>query len=110
MLLIILVMMLVGCFMDTSAAAIIMVPILVPIAEGIGFDPIHFAMVMVLTFIIGGITPPVGATLFIATSVGNIKFEQLVKNIWPLVVLFGAVMFAVAYCPPLATFLPTLVK
>ena len=110
MLLIIFVMLLVGCFMDTSAAAIIMVPILEPIAAGIGFDPIHFAMVMVLTFIIGGITPPVGATLFIATSVGNVKFEELVKDIWPLVALFAIVMFAVAYYPPLSTFLPSLVK
>lgn len=110
MLLIILVMLLVGCFMDTSAAAIIMVPILVPIAKIVGFNEIHFAMVMVLTFIIGGITPPVGATLFIATSVGNVKFEDLVRNIWPLVVLFALVMFAVAYFPPLATFLPSLVK
>ena len=110
MLLIIIVMLVVGCFMDTSAAAIIMVPILEPIAAGIGFNPIHFAMVMVLTFIIGGITPPVGATLFIATSVGNVKFEDLVKDIWPLVALFALVMFAVAYYPPLATFLPSLVK
>ena len=110
MLLIIIVMLVVGCFMDTSAAAIIMVPILEPIAAGIGFNPIHFAMVMVLTFIIGGITPPVGATLFIATSVGNVKFEDLVRDIWPLVALFALVMFAVAYYPPLATFLPSLVK
>ena len=110
MLLIIIVMLIVGCFMDTSAAAIIMVPILEPIAAGIGFNPIHFAMVMVLTFIIGGITPPVGATLFIATSVGNVKFEDLVRDIWPLVALFALVMFAVAYYPPLATFLPSLVK
>ena len=110
MLLIIVVMLVVGCFMDTSAAAIIMVPILEPIAAGIGFNPIHFAMVMVLTFIIGGITPPVGATLFIATSVGNVKFEDLVRDIWPLVALFALVMFAVAYYPPLATFLPSLVK
>ena len=110
MLLIIIVMLVVGCFMDTSAAAIIMVPILEPIAAGIGFNPIHFAIVMVLTFIIGGITPPVGATLFIATSVGNVKFEDLVRDIWPLVALFALVMFAVAYYPPLATFLPSLVK
>lgn len=110
LLMMILVMMLIGCFMDTTAAAIIMVPILEPIAASMGFDPIHFAMVMVLTFIIGGITPPVGATLFIAVSVGKIKFNELVSEIWPLVVLFAAVMFSVAYIPAIATFLPSLVK
>lgn len=110
LLMMILVMMLIGCFMDTTAAAIIMVPILEPIAASMGFDPVHFAMVMVLTFIIGGITPPVGATLFIAVSVGKIKFNELVSEIWPLVALFAAVMFSVAYIPAISTFLPSLVK
>ena len=71
MFLMILAMMIIGCFMDTTPAAIIMVPIFQPLAASFGFDPIHFGMVMVLTFIFGGITPPVGATLFIASSVGQ---------------------------------------
>lgn len=109
LILMILIMLLIGCFMDTSAAAIIMVPILEPIAAGMGFDPIHFAMVMVLTFIIGGITPPVGATLFVAVSVGKISFEDLVKEMWPLIALFALVMLMVAFIPPISTFLPSLV-
>ena len=107
--LMILAMMIIGCFMDTTPAAIIMVPIFQPLAAALGFDSIHFGMVMVLTFIFGGITPPVGATLFIASSVGDIPLSKLVKDMWPLILLFFIVMMLVAYFPPLSTTLPALV-
>ena len=109
MFLMILAMMIIGCFMDTTPAAIIMVPIFQPLAASFGFDSIHFGMVMVLTFIFGGITPPVGATLFIASSVGNISLTKLVKDMWPLILLFFIVMMLIAYFPPLCTTLPALV-
>jgi TRAP-type C4-dicarboxylate transport system permease large subunit len=77
--------------MDTISAAIIMVPIFQPIAASLGFDQVHFGFVMVLTFIIGGVTPPVGITLFVATAVGRVKFNEVLKYIWPyLIVLFGS--------------------
>lgn len=107
--LMILAMMMIGCFMDTTPAAIIMVPIFQPLAAALGFDSIHFGMVMVLTFIFGGITPPVGATLFIASSVGDISLSRLVKEMWPLILLFFIVMMLIAYFPPLSTTLPALV-
>ncbi|MDD3367910.1 MAG: TRAP transporter large permease [Lachnospiraceae bacterium] len=107
--LMILAMMLIGCFMDTTPAAIIMVPIFQPLAASFGFDAIHFGMVMVLTFIFGGITPPVGATLFIASSVGNVPLSKLVKDMWPLILLFFIVMMMVAYIPALSTALPALI-
>lgn len=109
MFLMILAMMIIGCFMDTTPAAIIMVPIFQPLAASFGFDPIHFGMVMVLTFIFGGITPPVGATLFIASSVGNVSLAKLVKEMWPLILLFFLVMMLIAYIPQLSTFLPALI-
>ncbi|PNH20610.1 hypothetical protein B6K86_03895 [Lachnospiraceae bacterium] len=108
--LMILAMMLIGCFMDTTPAAIIMVPIFQPLAAALGFDPIHFGIVMVMTFIFGGITPPVGATLFIASSVGDVPLSVLVKDMGPLILLFFVVMMMVAYCPPLSTALPALVS
>lgn len=110
LLLMIFAMMVIGCFMDTTPAAIIMVPIFQPLAASFGFDSIHFGMVMVLTFIFGGITPPVGATLFIASSVGDIPLSRLVKNMWPLILLFFIVMMLVAYIPQLSTTLPALVS
>ena len=103
------ILLIIGCFMDTTPAAIIMVPIFQPLAASFGFDSIHFGMVMVLTFIFGGITPPVGATLFIASSVGNISLTKLVKDMWPLILLFFIVMMLIAYFPPLCTTLPALV-
>ncbi len=109
MLLMIFAMMIIGCFMDTTPAAIIMVPIFQPLAASFGFDSIHFGMVMVLTFIFGGITPPVGATLFIASSVGGVSLAKLVKDMWPLILLFFIVMMLVAYIPQLTTTLPMLV-
>lgn len=62
-----------------------------------------------LTFILGGITPPVGVTLFIATAVAKIKFVDLLKEMWPFIVLFVLVMFSVAYFPALCLFIPGLI-
>lgn len=107
--LMILAMMIIGLFMDTTPAAIIMVPIFQPLAASFGFDTIHFGMVMVLTFIFGGITPPVGATLFIASSVGNVSLSKLVKDMWPLILMFFIVMMLVAYIPAISTALPALI-
>lgn len=98
----------IGMFMDTTSAAIIMVPIFYPIAAAAGIDGIHFGMVMVLTFILGGITPPVGVTLYIATAVAKIKFTNLLKEMWPFILLFIAVMFAVAYCPAICLTIPNM--
>ncbi len=110
LLLMIFAMLLIGLFMDTTCAAIIMVPIFQPLAMSFGFDPIHFGMVMVLTFIIGGITPPVGATLFIASSVGEVPLSKLVKDMWPLIAVFAVVMLLVAYVPAISTYLPSLMN
>ena len=109
MLLMIIAMAIIGMFMDATSAAIIMVPIFYPIAAAVGIDGIHFGMVMVLTFILGGITPPVGVTLFIATAVAKIKFVDLLKEMWPFIVLFVLVMFSVAYFPALCLFIPGLI-
>lgn len=104
----IIVMLIIGCFMDTTAAAIIMVPIFAPIALAIGLDPIHFAMVMVLTFILGGITPPVGVILYVASAVGKVKMKPLLQEMFPLILISVAVLFAVAYIPQISMFLPNM--
>ncbi len=109
MFLMILAMSIIGMFMDTTSAAIIMVPIFYPIAEACGIDGIHFGMVMVLTFILGGITPPVGVTLYIAQAVAKIKFGDLLKEMWPFIILFMSVMFLIAYCPGICLLIPNLI-
>ena len=66
-------------------------------------------MVMVLTFVLGGITPPVGVTLYIAVAVAKLKLGQLLKEMWPFILLFVAVMMLVAYVPMVCLFLPNLI-
>ncbi len=109
MLLMIIAMSVIGMFMDTTSAAIIMVPIFFPIAQACGINGVHFGMVMVLTFVLGGITPPVGVTLYIAVAVAKIKLGELLKEMWPFILLFVSLMLMVAYIPRICLFLPNLV-
>jgi tripartite ATP-independent transporter DctM subunit len=106
--LMIIIMIAIGCFMDTTAAAIIMVPILQPIAASLGLNQIHFALVMVLTFIFGGITPPVGITIYVATAVGKTKLEEMLHYIYWFIAVFLVVILLVAYIPGISLFLPKL--
>jgi tripartite ATP-independent transporter DctM subunit len=102
------IMLIIGCFMDTTSAAIIMVPIFHPIALSLGLNSVHFGFVMVLTFIMGAVTPPVGISLFVATAIGKVTFSDLVKHIWSFLAVMFTVLFATAYIPEIAMFLPRL--
>jgi tripartite ATP-independent transporter DctM subunit len=106
--LMLLIMLIIGCFMDTTSAAIIMVPIFQPISVYLGFNQVHFAFVMVLTFIIGGVTPPVGITIFVATAVGKVKFNEMLKYIWAYLIVLFFFLFLIAYVPDICLFLPRL--
>ncbi len=108
LLLILLLMTVVGMFMDIAAALIILGPILHPIAIGIGMDPIHFGMVMVLSLNIALMTPPVGACLFVACSISKLSLAQLTKAIWPYIIMEMVALFLIAYVPELSLFLPRL--
>lgn len=108
MFLMIIAMCIIGMFMDTTSAAIIMVPIFYPIAASCGINGIHFGMVMVLTFILGGITPPVGVTLYIATAVAKVRFVDLLKEMWPFILMFFIIMLLVAYIPGICLFIPNM--
>ena len=76
-------LLIVGCFMETIAAVIILTPILLPLAIGLGIDPIHFGIVMIVNLSIGFITPPLGINLFVAAGISNLKIEDIVKKIVP---------------------------
>ena len=76
-----LLLLLVGTFMETNAAIIILTPILLPIVTALGINPIHFGMIMILNLAIGFITPPLGANLFMASEISRVKFETLAKTI-----------------------------
>jgi tripartite ATP-independent transporter DctM subunit len=106
--LMIVIMLIIGCFMDTTSAAIIMVPIFHPIAMSLGLNSVHFGFVMVLTFIMGAVTPPVGISLFVATAIGKVTYGELVKHVWPFLAVMFTVLLATAYIPEIAMFLPRL--
>ncbi len=108
LLLILVLMLIVGMFMDIAAALIILGPILHPIAMSIGMAPIHFGIVMVLSLNIALMTPPVGACLFVACSISKLSLWQLSKAIWPYIIMEVLALFIVAYVPEISLFLPRL--
>lgn len=95
-----------GMFIDTLPAVIILVPVLAPLADKVGIDPLHFAMAFVLNITIGMITPPVGAVLFILTAVGQLSFERLSRAILPMVLALMVVLAMVMYIPAISLTLP----
>ena len=102
------VLLVVGCVMDSTPAILILAPILYPIAASYGVDIIHFGLIMTLNVCIGFMTPPVGLNLFVATSIGDIKFSTLVKNIWPYLIVMLLALILTTYIEPIAMFLPHL--
>jgi len=98
-LLIIVLLLIVGCFMDTIAAIIILTPILLPIALQIGYDPIHFGIIMIVALAIGFITPPVGVNLFVGSSISGISLESLSKAIIPFIIAMVIVLLIITFIP-----------
>jgi TRAP-type C4-dicarboxylate transport system permease large subunit len=98
-----------GCIMDAVPAMLIFFPVLLPVAKGLGIDPIHFGVVVVLNLMIGLLTPPVGALLFLEAKIADISFESLVRSVAPYLVALLAVLALITYLPPLVTFVPNLV-
>lgn len=103
-----LILLVVGCLMETTSAILIIAPILTPIVAAFNVNPIHFGIIMVVNLSIGFITPPVGANLFVACGVGNIKFQELVKNIWTFLIALLVALVAITYIEPIAMLLPNL--
>ncbi|MGE5587745.1 MAG: TRAP transporter large permease [Clostridia bacterium] len=109
LLLVNLLLIIVGMWMETGAAIILFAPILAPIMARIGVHPIHFAIVMILNLVIGLITPPVGVVLYATCAVGEISFERLNRALMPLLIVSFAVLAAVTLVPDLVLFLPRFV-
>jgi C4-dicarboxylate transporter DctM subunit len=107
MFMVILMLFIIGLFVDGSVALIVFSPILFPIGNQLGFDPIHFALIIVITILIGTVTPPVGLQLYIAAAIAKLPISKV--YIWPFVAIMMAVLFLVAYIPSLITYIPYLV-
>lgn len=108
LLLLIVFIMLLGMFIETLAATIILAPILMPIVSQFGFDPIHFGFIIVATLVFAGVTPPVGPVLNITMGIGRAKMKEVVPYLIPYVGIMLIVLVLVVFIPELATFLPNL--
>jgi C4-dicarboxylate transporter, DctM subunit len=95
-----------GCIMDAVPAMLIFFPVLLPVAKSLGIDPIHFGVMVVLNLMIGLLTPPVGAILFLEAKIAGIPFEALVRAVTPYLLALLAVLGLITYIPPLVTFIP----
>jgi tripartite ATP-independent transporter DctM subunit len=96
----------VGMFLESNAAYIMLVPLLHPIAISYGIDPLHFGFLFVLNLVIGMLTPPVGVVLFVVCGVTKVPMRDLVRSAWPFIALMYVVLVACMLFPPLVTALP----
>jgi tripartite ATP-independent transporter DctM subunit len=103
-----LLLLVVGCFMETIAAITIMTPVLLPVAVQVGVDPVHFGIMMVLNLMIGLLTPPVGMVLYVLARVADISFEQAVRAVAPFLIPLLLVLVLVTFVPWITLWLPTL--
>lgn len=99
------ILLIVGTFMETAAAIVILAPILVPIASGAGIDLVHFGVIMVVNLAIGMITPPVGINLFVGANIANISLERVVKAIVPFLIMLIVDVFIISFMPSLSLLL-----
>lgn len=101
-------LLIVGCFMETNAAIIILAPIFLPIVESMGINPVHFGIVMVVNLATGFVTPPLGVNLFVSCNVANAKLEEICKGILPILGVMILDLLLITYIEPLSMFLPAL--
>ncbi|UTD28968.1 TRAP transporter large permease [Bradyrhizobium sp. WD16] len=99
----------VGCFMETLAALLILIPILMPAAHSFGIPPVQFGIMMIFNLILGTIHPPIGVVLFITSRIAEISFETMSRAVLPWLVPLLVVLAMITLWPPLTTFLPDLV-
>ncbi len=97
-----------GTFMDMSPLIVITTPIFLPVATAFGVDPVHFGIILILNLGIGLCTPPVGAVLFVGCAVGKISIWQAMRTIWPFYIAAVATLLLVTYIPVLSLGLPAL--
>ncbi len=103
-----LVLLIVGTFMDLTPAILIFTPIFLPIAKNFGMDPIQFGIMLIFNLCIGNITPPVGNTLFIGCKVGKTKIEDVIKHLIPFYIGILVVLMLVTFIPDISLLIPKL--
>ena len=110
LLLVNLILLIAGMFIEAAAAILMLVPILLPIALQLGIDPVHFGIIMIVNLAIGMFTPPVGLNLFVASEISGVSVARLTKPIIPFVLVMIVALLVITFIPGLSTWLPSLLK
>lgn len=103
------ILLIVGAFMDMTPAVLIFTPIFLPVAVELGMSPLHFGIMMVLNLSIGLISPPVGSVLFVSCAIAKTRIEEIIRPMLPLYLAMFVVLMLVTYIPAISEFLPALV-
>ena len=106
LLLINVVLLVLGCFMEGIAIMLLTIPIFMPVLRKYGISPTHFGVVMTLNLMIGLLTPPVGMVLYAISTIGNVRIADLIRELWPFIIAITVVLFLITYIPSLVLWLP----
>jgi tripartite ATP-independent transporter DctM subunit len=106
LLLINILLLLLGTFMDMAPMILICTPIMLPVVKALGVDPVHFGMIMLLNLGIGLITPPVGPTLFVGCAIGKVTMEEVSRELWPFYGAMCVALLIITYVPAISLWLP----
>jgi len=105
-LVIVAILLFIGLFVEALAAILIFVPVLLPIGQRFGFDPVHYALVIIIAMLIGTVRPPVGLQLYIASAISRVPVPRVV--VWPFVGAMTAVLILIVLVPWTVTWIPSL--
>ncbi|GHV43102.1 hypothetical protein FACS1894187_25490 [Synergistales bacterium] len=103
-------LLIVGCFLDGNSALYLFVPILYPVAMRLGVPPLAFGVLMVMNLAIGMVTPPVGVNLYVACGISGVSVKRICIGVWPFILASLTALFSITYIPQLCTFLPRLLR
>src|SRR5690606_1911486 len=103
-----LLLLVVGTFMDMTPAVLIFTPIFLPLVTALGMSPVHFGIIMVMNLCIGLCTPPVGSLLFVGSGVAKVKITKVIRPLVPFLIAMVVVLMVITYIPQLAMWLPNL--
>ena len=98
----------VGMFIEGGAALVILAPLLVPAVKALGVSPLHFGVIFIVNIMIGGLTPPFGSMMFTVCSIVGVRLEGFIKEVWPFIVALLVVLLLVTYSESIALFIPNL--
>ncbi|TVT29415.1 TRAP transporter large permease subunit [Salinicoccus cyprini] len=110
LLIVILFLLVVGMFIDTISALVVLTPILLPVVTAVGVDPIHFGIILVVALAIGFVTPPLGVNLFVASSVGKVQIEKTTVAVIPFIIVMILCLLIIAFIPQISMWLAGLTQ